>query len=212
MDRGGAIRTLVSEIDAYLARFAGEGVAAVRDGIARAEARAIVPVEPQAPAHVDLEAALAAAQEVPRLVAAIRAAGPELRWITYDLYRGGEIGRRFPQAHAFASFIGADAPLSVEDYELGLFVIAPQTLYRDHHHAAPELYAPLTGPHRWRFGIADTWRERPAHQPVWNRPWDVHATCVGATPFLCIFGWTRDVNIPAKTVYAADWDVIEARL
>ncbi len=34
---------------------------------------------------------------------------------------------------------------------MGLFVIAPHVLYRDHAHAAPELYLPLTGPHGWRF-------------------------------------------------------------
>ena len=102
--------------------------------------------------------------------------------------------------------------MHADDYELGLFLIAPHTLYRDHHHPAPELYAPLTGPHRWRFGAGASWIEKRAHETVWNEPWQVHATAVGPIPFFCVFGWARDVNLPAKVVPAADWDVIEASL
>jgi hypothetical protein len=135
-----------------------------------------------------------------------------LRWITYDLYPRDEIGPRFPQAHAFCSLVGETGFVPAQDYELGLFLIIPHTLYRDHHHPAPELYAPLTGPHRWRFGVGGAWIEKRAHETVWNEPWQIHATAVGATPFLCVFSWTRDVNLPAKVVPAADWDMIEASL
>ena len=47
---------------------------------------------------------------------------------------------------------------------------------------------------------------------MWNEPWEVHATLTGRDPFLCVFGWTRDVNIPARLVFANDWNVIEAAL
>ena len=86
------------------------------------------------------------------------------------------------------------------------------TLYRDHTHPAPELYAPITGPHGWRFGIADPWKSLPANVPVWNEPDRVHATLVGEHPFLAIYAWTRDVHYPAIVVPADDWAEIEARL
>ena len=83
-------------------------------------------------------------------------------------------------------------------------------LYRDHCHAAPELYAPLTGPHGWRFGPGRPLMVKPAHQPVWNPPYPPHLTKVGPVPFLCLFGWTRDVNEVARVMPAADWPELEA--
>ena len=164
------------------------------------------------PACGFLDAAVAAIDARPDLQRAIAASLPYLRWKTYDAYPGGEIGPRLPRAHAFCSLIGESGFVHADDYELGLFLIAPRTLYRDHHHAAPELYAPLTGPHRWRFGTDAPWVEKRAHEVVWNDPWQVHATAVSKIPFLSVFCWTRDVNLPAKVVPAGDWDVIEASL
>ncbi len=130
----------------------------------------------------------------PSLAAAIAAGAPLLDWITYDAYPRAEIGEAFASGHAFASLAGGGAPLAAQDYDLGLFLIAPHVLYRDHCHKAPELYAPLTGPHGWRFGPGLPLSLRPAHDPVWNDPFQPHLTKVGPVPFLCIFGWTRDVN------------------
>jgi hypothetical protein len=92
---------------------------------------------------------------------------------------------------------------------MGLFVIAPQVLYRDHRHRASELYAPLTGPHGWRFGVQRPLRTLPAHRPVWNEPFAPHLTKVGPTPFLCLYAWTRDVNAGAEILPATDWSALE---
>ena len=146
----------------------------------------------------------------PRLGAAIAAAAGGLDWVTYDAYPRDKIGEAFAQGHAFASVLGGDAPFAAPDFELGLFLIAPGVLYRDHHHAAPELYAPLTGPHGWRFGPRGPLTLKPAHQPVWNPPHQPHLTKVGAVPFLCLFVWTRDVNEPAQVIDADDWAALES--
>ena len=208
-----SIRTLIVEIDGYLAPLDGPGIAEVRAGLARWGQGPVnlLAAQPE-PACGFLATAVAAIEARPALQHAIAQSLPYLRWIAYDLYPRREIGPRFPQAHAFCSLIGETGFIPAADYELGLFLMAPHTLYRDHHHPAPELYAPLTGPHRWRFGAGASWIEKRAHEIVWNEPWQVHATAVGPTPFLCVFGWTRDVNLPAKVVPAADWDVIEASL
>ena len=208
-----SIRTLIVEIDRYLACLQGTGIADVRQGLARwgqgpVNRLAALPD----PACGFLNAAVAAIDARPDLQRAILGCLPHLRWVTYNSYPVQEIGARLPLAHAFCSLIGDSGLVHADDYELGLFLIAPHTLYRDHHHAAPELYAPLTGPHCWRFGAGAPWIEKRAHEAVWNEPWQIHATAVRTVPFLSVFCWTRDVNLPAKVVPAGDWDVIEARL
>lgn len=211
-----ALRHLVDEIDAYLSRIEGaaEGMADVRRGIAKFGGGAFQPAEGRAPICGFMAEAieLARSQGNGALADAIAQAGPHLPWVTYDSYPRELIGARFPKAHAFVSLIGKGAPFDAEDYDLGLFLIEPRTLYRDHRHLAPELYAPITGPHRWRFGTDDSWKELTANIPVWNEPQRVHATLVGAQPFLAIFAWTRDVTSTASVVPAPDWPAIEAGL
>jgi hypothetical protein len=131
--------------------------------------------------------------------------------VTYDGYPPDAIGPSFPKAHAFAGLVGEHRMIAAEDFAFGLFLIAPRVLYRDHRHAAPELYAPLTGPTRWRFDCG-AWESREAGEPVWNEPHRVHATVVERVPFLCFYAWTRDVAQPAEVVAAPDWGAIEAQL
>jgi hypothetical protein len=144
------------------------------------------------------------------LAEAIAAAAPHLAWVAYDGYPRDRIGEGFATGHAFASILGEGAPFGAVDFDLGLFLIAPHVLYRDHAHAAPELYAPLTGPHGWRFGPGTALEVMPAHRPIWNPPQRPHLTKVGAVPFLCLFVWTRDVNEPAHVLPAGDWAELEA--
>ena len=209
-----AIAGLVDAVDGYLAAFEGDGVRAVRDGLSRNRDGFIRPRHAGRPAVVDehLEPALrhlAAGGQSP-LADAIRDAASCLVWHTYDGYDPERIGAAFRDGHAYASIIGESAAIPGEDYDLGLFLIAPHVFYRDHRHKAPELYAPLTGPHGWRFGPGEPLEWLPAHTPVWNEPFRPHATKVGAVPFLCIFGWTRDVAEPATVIAADDWPQIEA--
>jgi hypothetical protein len=211
-DGKGALAALVTAADHYLASLAGEGVAEVRMGMARGtgpiQARQ-VGTNSVVTAH--LAAALAAlAPAHPTLAMAIAAAAPFLNWITYDGYPRAEIGEGFATGHAYASIIGENAPIPAPDFDLGLFLIAPHVLYRDHRHAAPELYAPLTGPHGWRFGPGAPLVIKPAHAPVWNPPDRPHLTKVGQVPFLSIYGWTRDTDALAHVIPADDWPALEA--
>lgn len=208
-----ALMRLLDEADIYLATLPGPGVAEVRAGIAQARDVPIRPLVPTANAVVSdhLAAALAPLSLThPALAHAIAAATPHLEWITYDAYPRDQIGTAFAKGHAFASLIGDGAPLDAKDFDFGIFLIAPHVLYRDHNHPAPELYTPLTGPHGWRFGPGEPLVIKPAHQPVWNDPLRPHCTKVGAVPFLCFFGWTRDANEPAHVLPAPDWPELEA--
>jgi Dimethlysulfonioproprionate lyase len=209
-----AVRDLIGEIDHYLAGLTGElaGVTQVRRGIAAFGHGPVRPVPPQPhPACGYLDEALAAS-DAHDLKHRIQVARALLHWTVYNLYPRAEIGERWPEAHAMVSLVGGDGFIPADDFELGLFLMAPQTLYRDHCHPAPELYVPMTGPHGWRFGPDTPWIEKPAHAPIWNEPNAIHATWVREVPFLCLYGWTRDVNAPAKVVPASDWDVLETHL
>jgi Dimethlysulfonioproprionate lyase len=192
----------------------------VLDHPGRAEVQASLPVDPGPVRDVPvctnpvvtewLEPALqGVAKYQPALAEAIAKAAGALEWITYDAYPREEIGESFAKGHAFASIRGESAPFAAADCDLGLFLIAPHVLYRDHRHAAPELYAPLTGPHGWRFGVGRPLIVQPAHQPVWNPPMRPHMTKVGPVPFLCLFVWTRDVGEVATVLPADDWATLE---
>lgn len=203
-DPAARIALLVAEADRYIATLPGPGVAEVRAGLAAAR-----PAAPATAANAVVAAHLPSALAVlapthPDLAAAIASASPHVAWATFDQYDRALIGEGFATGQAFA-------PLATgADYELGIFLIAPHVLYRDHAHAAPELYAPLTGPHGWRFGPGTALTVKPAHAPVWNPPHQPHSTKVGPTPFLCLYGWTRDVTSPPYVLPAEDWPALEA--
>ena len=207
------IRALTDEIDVYLSKLPGPGVAEVRQGMARFHNGRFAAPEAKSNTVTQrhLAAALsAAAPDEPALVALIFAAAPLLNWITYDLYDRKKIGDSFATSHAFCSVMGEAGAIRTDDFDLGLFLIAPHVLYRDHCHPAPELYAPLTGPHGWRFKPDAPLTIKQAHEPVWNEPNRPHLTKVGQTPFLSIYGWTRDNDKPAQVLPASDWATLEA--
>jgi hypothetical protein len=196
----------------YLSTLPGDGATEARAALARQPWDVSPPATPRdnpvlrqwlGPA-LDL-----VAPDRPELAASIAAAAPLLVWITYDSYPRDQIGESFATGHAFASLVGEGSPFPGHDFDLGLFLIAPRVLYRDHRHAAPELYAPLTGPHDWRFGPGAPLVTKPAHVPVWNDPHAPHLTRVGHVPFLAFYCWTRDVNELAEVIPADDWGQLE---
>ena len=200
MTASASISALLEAIDARLATIDLQGVRDVRTGLARWRDGPQQDVIPRTlPPCTLLPEALAAMPDR-ALASAIAAALPHLRWNTYDAYPRAEIGDAFAIGHAFTSLVGEDSHRAAEDFDFGLFLIAPRTLYRDHHHKAPELYLPFTGPHGWRFLPDMSFHEKPAGVPVWNESWAPHATLTGAVPFLCLFAWTRDVNDPARVI------------
>ena len=215
MNREAAIPNLLTALDLYLARFDGPGIADVRAGIAKYRDVPLQDVTPSriaATRHADaaLQHMKASGESV--LAEAIEAAMPYLAWGAYDPYPREEIGEKYAENHAAASVIGSRGHFKSQDFDLGLFVFGPDTVYRDHHHAAPELYAPMTGPNGWRFASGAPLVWRPAHEPVWNEAWAQHAFKSGPLPFLCVYGWTRDVRIPARMIVEPDWADLDAAI
>lgn len=195
----------------YLLALDHPGAADVRAGLpADPGPGKAIPNGPNAVVEKWLQPALdLVARDQPKLAAAIAGAKDQLEWVTYDAYPLDLIGEGFANGHAFASISGEAAPFPAKDYDMGLFLIEPDILYRDHAHAAPELYAPLTGPHGWRFGVGRPLICKPAHEPVWNPPHRPHLTKVGPVPFFGLYAWTKDVNELAVVLPADDWSALE---
>jgi hypothetical protein len=207
-----AIKLLIDEADRYFATLTGPGIGEVRAGLARWRDGPVAAGKGGGNAVVNtyMDQALGALTLThPALAAAISGAVPHLDWITYDGYPRADVGEEFASGHAYASVIGEAATIPAVDWDLGIFLIKPHVLYRDHRHQASELYAPLTGPHGWRFGPDRPLLTKPAHEPVWNPPNAPHLTKVGPLPFLCLFVWTRDVAPLAQIVPARDWAELE---
>lgn len=188
---------LLAAVRAALDEVPGPGGAECRARLAHGPERPVAPRELPVVARW-LDAALAAAGPRHGLAPALAGAAGALGWVTYDAYPPDRIGPAFASGHAFAPLVGGEgAPFPAEDFEIGVFLMAPGLHYPDHRHAAPELYLPITGPHRWRFDGAGELAALPAWTPVWNPPQRIHATEVGEVPFLALFVWTRDVALPA---------------
>jgi len=202
---------LAEEAARYLSALGSPGAAELRRIVARRPACAVPQSQTPPVLFRHLPDALAdLARTHKPLADAIAAAAPHLPWRAYDGYEARDIGPVFLAGHAYAPLIGPDAPFPWSEAELGLFLIAPHVLYRDHAHAAAELYAPLTGPHGWRFGPDRPLTLKPAHAPIWNDPDRPHLIKAGPVPFLCLYGWLSDLTAPARVLPATDWDALES--
>ncbi len=170
------------------------------------------------PTHSNLlDTAIARIVDAPfgRLKAALVLARDHLHWKVDDggFYpKGADVGDGYRSGNMHTLLIGPqNSIVTADDLLLGIFLLAPNTLYRDHKHLAPEIYVPMTGPSGWRFERGD-WVDYDAGHAIYNAPNVTHATRVYDTPFLSLFAWTRDVDAPCQVVHADDWPETERNL
>ena len=141
--------------------------------------------------------ALAVASDV---AAAIAAIDEDLHWKQNPNYSDKAMGMLgYMDGYAYAEIIGPKGFFAGDDFLLGLMLLGPRRLYREHYHEAPELYWLLTGPSNWKQG-AGGWTTLSAGSTRWHRPFVVHATETADTPLLAIWTWTRDVAQAARLV------------
>jgi hypothetical protein len=179
--------------DAF-ARLDGEGVA---ETLARLPTRdvssaAFAPPAPAAArALVWLDAALGAARAFDRALAdALAAAAPLLRW-DEPAYPADAVGAGFAARVAWADWLGPAGFFPGDDAASGFLLMAPDTVYPDHWHPAPELYLPLTGPSLWGVD-GGALVEKPAGARIWHAPRRTHATTALGAPLLALYAWPRD--------------------
>jgi hypothetical protein len=73
----------------------------------------------------------------------------------YGIAPGADLGEGYKQCNLHTLLIGPDAcGYHHPDFSLGIFMLGPRTLYRDHNHDAPELYLNLSEQSGWRLESA----------------------------------------------------------
>jgi len=146
----------------------------------------------------------------------LKLAKPHLTWREDNgLYytEGADLGEGYRSCNLHTLLIGPGAcGFEHPDFNLGIFMLGPRTLYRDHKHAAPELYVNLSERSGWRLRESIHWQDYPVGSLIWNASNEVHATRVYEQPFLSIFAWLHDVQEPCEVVIRDDWAEIEESL
>ena len=91
----------------------------------------------------------------------------------------------FWNGHANALIFGPGGLEERDDVWLGVTVMAPGTLYPDHHHPPAEVYLPLSAGEWWNAGMA--WVDPGLQGFIYNPPGILHAMRAGQGPFLALW-------------------------
>jgi hypothetical protein len=152
------------------------------------------------------------APELVKIALCLKAAKDDLVWREDNAQfyqQGTDLGEGYTKCNLHTLLIGPDAcGHHHPDFSLGIFMLGPRTLYRDHNHDAPELYVNLSKKSGWRFGTRD-WQDYPAGSLIWNASGAPHATRVYNLPFISVFVWLENVNSRCNLVHFDDWVEIE---
>ena len=125
---------------------------------------------------------------------------------------GSDVGKRYIESNLHTQLIGPSGSVAKStEFMLGVFILGPWTLYKDHSHIAPELYLNLSNKSDWRFDFG-TWQRFGAGSLIWNPSNQVHATLVSERPFLSIFAWLGHVNCLCEVHHSKDQKQIERQL
>ena len=216
------IRALITAITAHLERrrAGSEGAEAVLARLAETDLspQAFTNQPPRSSRHdATLTQAIegVTAPELADMKAALIAARDDLVWAEDEIKyyaADADLGEGYRRCNLHTLLIGPGAcGFEHADFTLGLFMLGPRTLYRDHAHPAPETYINLSPTTGWRFG-GGPWEDRPAGSILYNPPHAVHATRVYDQPFLSVFSWIRDIDQPCQLIAKDDWPAIEAAL
>ena len=123
-----------------------------------------------------------------------------------------EVGKRYIESNLHTQLIGPNGSVGKsKDFMLGVFILGPWTLYKDHSHIAPEFYLNLSNKSDWRFNFGP-WQRYGAGSLIWNPSKQIHATKVSDKPFLSIFAWLGHVNCFCKVHQSQDHSQIEQQL
>ncbi len=180
---------------------------------------AFADLPPQSPGlhRPELTEAIEQMQE-PGLLAlqqALKAAVDDLVWAEDQMKyyaSDADVGAGYRNGNLHTLLIGPGAcGFEHADFTLGLFLLHPRTLYRDHAHPAPETYLNLSPRSGWRFGESE-WRDLGPGSLVFNPPMAPHATRSYAQPFFSVFSWLEDIGEPCVVLPRDDWTEIERAL
>jgi hypothetical protein len=103
-------------------------------------------------------------------------------------YTEADFGRHFIENYGWLELFGTRGHFANNETAGGFLILGPHIHYPDHHHAAEEIYIPLTGGTGWRKG-GGPYVERPAGAVI-HHPSNVdHAMKTSAEPLLALYLW-----------------------
>jgi dimethlysulfoniopropionate lyase len=221
-DKQRRIQALIQSIVSYLqAHTAGtRGVDLTLDKLAAMDLsdERLIDIPPQGTRHDEvLKNAIAriVAPELHEIADCLKAAKDDLVWREDNAQfypPGADLGEGYTKCNLHTLLIGPDAcGHHHPDFSLGIFMLGPRTLYRDHNHDAPELYLNLSEKSGWRFGTRD-WQDYSAGSLIWNAAGEPHATRVYDQPFISVFVWLENVNSRCNVIHFDDWAEVEQDL
>jgi len=221
-DKQRRIQALIQSIVTYLQvhRAATRGVDLTLDKLAAMDltSERLIDIPPQGIRHDEvLKNAIAGitAPQLFEIAGCLKAAKDDLVWREDNAQfypPGADLGEGYTKCNLHTLLIGPDAcEHHHPDFSLGIFMLGPRTLYRDHNHDAPELYLNLSEKSGWRFGTRD-WHDYPAGSLIWNAAGEPHATRVYDQPFISVFVWLENVNSRCNVIHFDDWAEIEQDL
>ena len=203
-----AHRAVMRGVDLTLDKLAAMGLSHER----------LIDIPPQGTWHDEvLKNAIAGicAPELHEIARCLKAAKDDLVWREDNAQfypQDVDLGEGYTKCNLHTMLIGPDAcGYHQPDFCLGIFMLGPRTLYRDHNHDAPELYLNLSEKSGWRFGARD-WRDYPAGSLIWNAAGVPHAIRVYDQPFISVFVWLENVNSRCNVIHFDDWAEIELDL
>ena len=126
---------------------------------------------------VPVVSTLPSAPPAPLLTAALDAQ-PEIPWIP---------SHRMTDGGTEAALAPLNEVRDFGDVIVGLLALAPGAAYPEHSHPPQEIYLPITGGGRWRFGGAQTYRQLERGELVYNHPNDRHGIVAEEHPVLAMY-------------------------
>ena len=123
-----------------------------------------------------------AAAELDRL----RAEAGGLAWA--QTYSAAEVGAAFLERYGWTELVGLRGPVASDALAAGFLLLGPGTEYPAHHHAAEEIYVPLSGVAFWRRG-EEGWRIRSPGEPIHHPSGQSHAMRTAEAALVALYLW-----------------------
>ena len=120
------------------------------------------------------------------LAHALRHTCPALAW--RQTYLRGEVDDRFLGRYGWCEIVGPAGQIHGRARAAGVLLLGPETEYPAHHHAAEELYVPLSGAAEWQQGGGPFAVRQPGDCIV-HEANELHAMRTGEAALLALYVW-----------------------
>ena len=100
----------------------------------------------------------------------------------------------FQGDYNFTVIVGPGSLLEDEDIRFGVYLQDPHTIYPAHHHAAEELYIPLSGTALWQKDDGP-FVPVTSGTPILHQSYQPHATTTDEKPMLAFWAWLGNLSI-----------------